>query len=410
MFRNVIRFVVLSVSLAASANVFGLAGNPAASFRSRSLSSLVATAHFRRERKAAHPLWPGSRFTESDRQRALARGLEFIYKTSLDPKNFENFGSDYLWCFYSLSTAVRHDSLRRAARRMGIERAREWRRLHRVLPHNADANTIMDFAFGSDAADSLGLRDPQMKERIRRAARHHSPRSFFLFDPRREPPPADVPLECKVDRTQNLRGARACSVCKSPLEMRTRYDVWYDALITAYSGERYGVDFGADYLDVLKWLPSLRPYRGADIGRDAEFVDAIYAVTHVVYTLNNYNQSRLNPLLLPHEFNFLKNNIQEAIARNDFDMLGEIMDALRAFGLNSNDSEMRKAMEFYLTHQNPDGSWGKVDEKDIYLRYHPTWNAIAGLSEYNWPAGETLNNPQALLLLENWKRNNAVSH
>jgi hypothetical protein len=83
-------------------------------------------------------------------------------------------------------------------------------------------------------------------------------------------------------------------------------------------------------------------------------------------------------------------------------MLGEMMDSLRAFGLADNDPPIRAGMEYYLTHQNADGSWGRLDEKDIYDRYHPTWNAVAGLSLYAW-RGEGLSFPELKPLLESMK-------
>jgi hypothetical protein len=163
--------------------------------------------------------------------------------------------------------------------------------------------------------------------------------------------------------------------------MRTRQDVWYDALITAYVGDRYGVRLGASYADVLSWLPKLRPHRGAEA---AEFYDTVYAVTHVVYTLNDYGRRRIPARLLPEEFAFLKSNLRAAVAQGDADMLGEFMDSLRAFGLTDRDAEIREGMEYLLAHQNPDGSWGDASERDVYRRYHPTWNAVAALSNYAW--------------------------
>jgi hypothetical protein len=165
--------------------------------------------------------------------------------------------------------------------------------------------------------------------------------------------------------------------------MRTRQDVWYDALVTAYVGERYGVRLGAGYGEVLGWLPALRPHRGAEA---PEFYDAVYAVTHVVYTLNDYGQRRVPASLLPEEFAYLRSNLRVAVARGDADMLGEFMDSLRAFGLTDGDAEIVEGMGYLLAHQNPDGSWGDPNEKDIYLRYHPTWNAVAALSNYAWRA------------------------
>jgi hypothetical protein len=65
-------------------------------------------------------------------------------------------------------------------------------------------------------------------------------------------------------------------------------------------------------------------------------------------------------------------------------MLGEFMDSLRAFGLTERDAPLREGVEYLLANQNADGSWGDPAERDIYLRYHPTWNAVAALSDYRW--------------------------
>jgi hypothetical protein len=82
------------------------------------------------------------------------------------------------------------------------------------------------------------------------------------------------------------------------------------------------------------------------------------------------------------------------------------MDSLRAFGVTTADPLMRVGMEYYLVHQNADGSWGNPHERDVYMRYHPTWNAIAGLSEYDWQ-GEGLSFPEVKPLLEEWAKANS---
>jgi hypothetical protein len=351
----------------------------------------------------SQPLWPGSRFTEEARERAILRGLNFIYRTALNPRNFREHGPDYMWCFYSLSEAFKDGKASRAARQMGIERARFWRRTHRHVPADADAGLIAGLTYGDDAATSLGLKDDTWREQLKRAASRFTARDYLLFDPRTEPPPSDVPDECEYcGADDNPRGSKICHVCKHRLVMRTPQDVWYDALITTYVGDRAGVTLGAHYVDVFKWLPTLRPYHASrNDPDDTEFYTTVYAITHIVYTLNNYSQYRLSPNLLPQEFEYLKANLKEAIRENDADMLGEFMDTLRAFGLTTNDPLIRQGMEYYLAHQNADGSWGNRHEKDIYQRYHPTWNAIAGLSEYTWKS-EGLSFPEVKPLLEQW--------
>jgi hypothetical protein len=351
--------------------------------------------------KQAAPLWPGSRFTDLDRARALSRGLRYIYRTALNRRSFGLHGSDYLWCFYTLSAAVRDEGLKSTAHRMGVERALQWRHSHRSLPRDADADTISDYVFGSNAADHLGVPDENLKEQLRRAAPRFAARDYFLFDPVTEPPPADVPDECEYDGELNPRGAKVCRVCRRPLKMKTRYDLWCDALIISYGGDHYGVKLGAHYADVLKWLPVMRPYGGHKKLSDPILFDTVYAVTHIVYTLNDYTQYRLSPNLLPQEYEFLKSNLREALRESDPDMLGEFMDTLRAFGLTSEDRDLRAGMEYYLTHQHRDGSWGKMYMPN---RYHPTWNGISGLSEYEWQTGEGLSFPEIRPLLEGWNR------
>lgn len=392
MLRKIHAAVLILVTLQALTVVSGAQKLPA--------RSLPSSQRALEKQGLSRPLWPGSRWTEAMRARAVRRGLQFIYRTALVDKNFKEYGSDYLWCFYTLSVALKDPEMRRMARRMGLERARRWRRLHPTLPAGADAGIIADYAFGSDAADSLGLRDEKLKAEIRSRAPRFNASAYMRFDPATEPPPDDVPEECSFCHANNLRGASLCNNCKRPLKMRTRQDVWYDALITAYSGERYGVILGAKYGDVLKWLPTLRPYP-RDNQKSDEFYDTVYAITHVVYTLNDYSQYRLNPRLLPHEFEFLRETMTSAISQRDADMLGEFMDSLRAFGMKTGDPLMRKGMEYLLETQNSDGSWGNRRERDIYLRYHPTWNAVAALSEYDWQR-EGLSHPELKSMLEEW--------
>jgi hypothetical protein len=345
-------------------------------------------------------LWPGSRFTDAERVRAIERGVRFVYRSALRPANFEDYGSDYVWWFAAISNTVRDERLRRLARGMALDCARRWQQTHRALPADADAETIADFVSGAQAAEGLGLRDDNLKEQLRRAAPRFSARDYLSFDPTTEPPPADVPDECEYDGALNPRGAKFCRVCHRRLFMRTRFDVWYDALVAAYTGERYGVRLGASYEDVLKWLPVLRPFDAAGRGTDIEFMDAVYAVTHLVYTLDDFWTLRLDTRLLPREYAFLRAGLPKAVAARDPDMLGEIMDSLKSFGADDSDPLIRRGTEFLLAHQNADGSWGEAGG-DAYDRYHATETAVNGLCEYTLPR-DGLSFPDAEPLLKRW--------
>jgi hypothetical protein len=336
-------------------------------------------------------------FKLKERETATRRGLEFIYRTACDEDCFAVYGHDLVNCFYFIYATSSDSVLRRTARRMGLERARLWRRANRALPHKADVKTVSDCIHASYAADRFGLRSFQLKAQLRRAAAHITAQDYFWFDPCVEPPPDNVTEPCWCGH-MNERGRKTCRRCRRRLIVVNRYRLWYEALIAAYNSEREGIHVGASYRDVFQWLPVLRPYRGREGGDNPDFYDCLYAVTHIVYTLNDYSLYRLSPRWLPEEYAFLKSNLREAIEMEDPDMMGEFLDSLRAFGLKDSHPLIRRGMEFLLSSQNADGSWGDMKARDVYERYHPTWTAIDGLREYRWHK-ERLSFPRLMPML-----------
>jgi hypothetical protein len=338
----------------------------------------------------------------ASRDSAILRGLDFIYRTACDPDNFSEYGFDYLFCLHWIYSTSKDKHLRKTALQMGRERALYWRRENPSVPTDADADIITSFVFASDSADRLGVRDDSLRPQIGRAAKDFGPQDYFWFDPRIEPPPADVPEACACGM-ENPRGRKVCRRCKKKLTMMSHYEVWLVALIRSYIGERYGVTLGTRYEDVIKWLPMMRPYCGPEGGYDYHFGWAIYAITHIVYTLNHYGRYNLSPGLLPGEFKFLKKHLKEAIRMKDSETVGEMLDSLKSFGLTSSSRLIQKGEAHILSDQNADGSWGDVDDEDIYGRYHPTVTAINGLREYAWK-GVGLSFPRLKPLLEKWAR------
>jgi hypothetical protein len=344
------------------------------------------------------PLWPGARYTIADRDAAVERGLNFVYRTASDPAVFADWGHDLLWCFYSISATAKNPKLRETALKMGHERALEWRRTHPLVPAKTDVDEVSNLLFGSDAADRLGARDPDFKQQLRQAVRSFSVTDFLLFDPAKEPPPSDVPRQCAKCQHWNDRGVTVCRRCGAPLSMRSRYDVWADALITTYSGEIYGVPLGGPYRDVIRWLPVMRPYPARATLSTSAFYDVTNAITHIIYTLNDYNRYLLSPEWLPQEYRYLTSNLEEAVKLQDPESLGEFLDTLRDFGMTEKDALIRIGVDYALSKQNPDGSWGDLSDPDIYNRYHATWTAIDGLREYGYH-GQRLSFPDLQALL-----------
>jgi hypothetical protein len=345
------------------------------------------------------PLWPGSKYTEGDRQHAMMRALAYIAQSSRDPDNFAASGGDYMYCFYSLADTASDSRLRRAALVLSLESAKKWTKTHAVLPTGANADLVMDFASGWLTASKLGLDDSRIKPALRNAAAGFHPVDFLLFDPAHEPPPSDVPEDCRFDGAWNPRGSTVCRKCGRPLNMRSKYDVWLDALISAYTAQRYGIDIGVRYADVIQWMPTMRPYLERGQTTYPLFIDTVYSLTHVVYTLNDYNHYLLPRDLLPQEFSYLKRNLGEAIALNDPETMGEFLDSLKSFGMTTADPEIRTGITYLLDTQRADGTWSPADEKDRYTLYHSAWTGIDGLKDCRWP-GHGLSFPELRPLLE----------
>jgi hypothetical protein len=329
----------------------------------------------------ARPLWPGSHYTDQDRELALERGLQFLGGIADNPKYFARWGHDLIWCFYTISASARSEKVRAMALKMGQEHARQWRHDH-PEPPTKDPDELFNFVSGEKSADALlGDSDPALQQRVREAASHFSAVDFLGFDPKIEPPPSDIPESCEGCTRRDARHT-PCPKCTSK-DFRSKYAVWLDALIVTYSGKLYGVPLGATYEDVMRWISVMRPYPSASRIDEDHFDDIIYAITHVVYTLDDYEYYSLSPQSLPQEHDYLKRNFRRAMHKyGDGEILGEFLDTLRAFGHDESEPDMRAAIEYLLAHQNPDGSWGDADEEDVYTRYHATWTAIDGLREY----------------------------
>ena len=333
---------------------------------------------------------------------SIKRGLDFIYRVAGTKGGCESYGSLLICCFALVGATARDASLRQLARSRAQRLGQRWGRAHPHLPADASADMVLDFVLVRYALSRLGLKDVALNAQIRLAANRFSAEDLLGFNPVSDPPANDLPYKCDCG-LRNQRGRTFCKQCRKRLEIQSSYRVWMRALAGTYVSGRCGILFGARYLDVLKWLPAMRPYP-AVAEKNVEFLrDAVYAVTHIVYTLNDYGTYRLRPGWLPQEFAFLKANVASACERRDPELLGELLDSLKAFGLRASHPLIMRGARYLLAAQNQDGSWGDPDEQNIRTRCHTTWTAIDGLRTYAW-RGERSISPEVKSMLKPWAR------
>ncbi|MGI8918491.1 MAG: DUF6895 family protein [Pyrinomonadaceae bacterium] len=313
---------------------------------------------------------------------SIKRGLDFIYRMANTAEGFDSYGSMMICCFALIGATSRDPGLRQLTRSRARKLNHRWRRAHPVVPPDATPSLMLDFIMVSYALSRISVRDVALNSQIHAAAEQFSIQDLLGFDPASEPPVKDLPYPCGCG-FRNQRARTFCKNCKRRLEIQSSYRVWMEAIANTYVGGRCGLLSKTHYLDVLKWLPSMRPYPLED--EDVEFLrDAIYAVTHIVYSLNDYGTYRLSPRWLAREFAFLKANVARACERKDAEVLGELLDSLKALGLDGSHPLIRRGTRYLLASQNKDGSWGDPDEEDVGTRCHTTWTAIDGLRSYAW--------------------------
>lgn len=338
----------------------------------------------------------------ASRERSIKRGLDFIYRLASTQLGFDSYGSLLICCFALIGATSRDASLRQLARSRAQKLAQRWGRVHPVVPPDAGPDLVLDFVLIRYALSRLGLRDTTLNAQIRIATERFSAQDLLGFNPISEPPAIDLsyPCDCGLN---NQRGRTFCKQCRQRLEIQSSYRVWMNALASTYVSERCGLVFGARYLDVLKWLPTMRPYAVSPDEDVERLREAIYAVTHIVYTLNDYGTYRLSPRWLPREFAFLKANVGSSCERNDQEVLGELLDCLKAFGLRASHPLIVRGTKYLLAEQNEDGSWGDTHEENIRTRCHTTWTAIDGLRTHAW-RGERLSRPEVKSMFKRWAK------
>ena len=110
-----------------------------------------------------------------------------------------------------------------------------------------------------------------------------------------------------------------------------------------------------------------------------------YALTHVIYALNNFDERSLPQSLFPPSVPaFMREQLAAAIKADDPDLAGELLDCLKCLGEGASEAAVA-AEQFLLSSQDTnDGGWVCKGEADLYSRYHASLVAVAALMDHSY--------------------------
>lgn len=108
-----------------------------------------------------------------------------------------------------------------------------------------------------------------------------------------------------------------------------KYRILSNALIYSFFFSKTGVlPKGMHYPDIFRYIRDFHPFLPPKLLKENEFIDQCYLVTHIIFTLNNWGELKLDSLLLPNEYFFLKEYLPYIVEIGDVHLAGEFLEVL----------------------------------------------------------------------------------
>jgi hypothetical protein len=280
----------------------------------------------------------------------MLRGLAFLSDFALEGDCWSRCAPDVAYMFHHLATRSRQGDFTRRARALARRAASRWLEGHPRLPaRTAVDDAIYGYAYGACTAKLVGLDTRALCRDLAARGRTIGAREMLGFDPERQAPPS--------------------------------FELWQYAMVGTHIAESAGMRLRWSVRDLAAWRSAMQPYPRPRRRLTRATESAFYAVTHLVYVLNDYNLYALPRGRFEAEAQLLRAVCAIGIDLDDVEAMGEAVDALLALGEPERDPLIARARQRILALQNRDGSWGSRADKP-YTRLHKTWVALDGLTRY----------------------------
>ena len=352
------------------------------------------------------PLWPGATATVRARDEAVLRGVEFVYALGMgrDDANFFAYGHDFLLCLHGVAHRAVGPVVRQRALDVAKALGRKWKREHTEVHEDATTAHAQRLLFGTFALDRLGMHFATLKAELREFLAAHDSHDFLGWHPAQRGPDE----EARRRRRRAARAARARTAAASSSRARAarrrrstarrrtrrrRCGGGRGALVRTYVADKLQLPLGgltspaATYADALRWRPTFLPYGAGGAAGGAAAREQAAAVSALLQTLSDFGRLQLPVAPLRAELDYVRSNLTAALASasGDVDVVGELLDAARAFGRSEEGGheEVRAGVGFLLRTQQLDGSWPAATKGGGgQAAYHPTCAAMLGLAPH----------------------------
>ena len=238
------------------------------------------------------------------RRNAVTKGIDRVFAMAQDDEFFELFGNDVIQCFYDVAT-VTVDPVRRRALKYVEQLAHRWKQTVLQKGWKRDRHPtpqeVIEAVIGMYCLERLGIYHKLKAEVIAFLSVPKGEGGFDVTDYLKWDPTA---LDCHGppdDVRDDSGGAGA-----PPLSPQRALS---NALIYTFFANRVGVELGAPYEAFFEHVAALRPYRGPAAIGEQPYLDQCYLITHIVFTLTNWGELRIDPELLPHEYFFVREHL-----------------------------------------------------------------------------------------------------
>lgn len=311
------------------------------------------------------PLWRGTAIRDSQRKQAILRGLSWLGARLQRPRVFYLHAPDYLFGFDFLARAADDPVVRRGAWTRGRMLAREIRVILRRDLTPTCSDTVVQSALSNlHRVRNFGIEVRALVARLRRILAKRGVARVIGFRPGRD---------------------------------RPTYRQYLGGLFSAYYLRELGIASSVSLARLFALAPSFplacRPELTPIVYRRR-----FYLATHLVYFANRYLRFRLPPGLLPRVHRFLTRCAARTFHTRNPELVGELVNVLRAWGRGYGDPRVREGVRILLGLQRPDGSWTSPADPSEYGLFHATLMAMSGLIHYRF-RGEGPDDPELAKVL-----------